>query len=80
MALAPYWLMPTLWPFPVPVMVMPPREAEPRLPELPPVRSAVPEAEMAAWPYPSRRLKVPPQEMTAEPSRADRVPEALFTA
>lgn len=29
MALAPYWLMPTLWPFPVPVMVMPPREAEP---------------------------------------------------
>lgn len=42
MALAPYWLMPTLWPFPVPVMVMPPREAEPRPPELPPVRSAVP--------------------------------------
>lgn len=84
MALAPYWLMPTLWPFPVPVMVMPPREAEPRPPELPPelppVRSAVPEAEMAAWSSPSRRLTVPLPEMTDAPSRADRVPEALFTA
>ena len=65
-------------------MVMPPREAEPRPPELPPelppVRSAVPEAEMAAWSSPSRRLTVPLPEMTDAPSRADRVPEALFTA
>ena len=72
MALAPYWLMPTLWPFPVPVMVMPSREAEPRPPE-PPVRSVVPEDEMAVWSSPSRRLTVPPPEMTDAPSRRDRV-------
>ena len=79
MALAPYWLMPTLWPFPVPVTVMPSREAEPRLPE-PPVRSEVPEDEIAACSSPSRRLTVPLPEMTEAPFRVDRVPEALFTA
>ena len=65
MALAPYWLIPTLWPFPVPVTVMPSREAVPCPPELlPPETVSRPDAEMAVWRSPSRRLRSPPPEMT----------------
>ena len=78
MALAPYWLSPTLWPFPVPVMVMPSREAVP--PEEPPERGSRPSAVRAVCSSPSRRLTVPPLEMTAAPSREERVLEPLFTA
>ena len=79
MALAPYWLSPTLWPLPVPVMVMPSREAVPP-PDVAPVGSSRPSAVKAVWSSPSRRLTAPPPQMTEAPSRPEMVSPALFTA
>ena len=47
MALAPYWLSPTLWPFPVPVMVKEPPEGRLNAPAPPAVTDTVPVEVMA---------------------------------
>ena len=72
MALAPYWLSPTLCPFPVPVMTKFPLEAPP--PEGCTASAetvTVPEAVMAEAVFPHSVPVVPLPEITETPSREE---------
>ena len=76
--LAPYWLMPTLWPLPVPVMVkMPEAFEDVILLDVPP-RVTFPELVNATSSPAGNVVTVPAPEMTETPSRVDsRVPLPL---
>ena len=74
--MAPYWLSPTLWPFPVPVMTKfpsPPPEGCDASPDT----VTVPEEVMAKAEFPRRALTVPPPEMTEAPSKEESWPVPL---
>ena len=78
MALAPYWLMPTLCPFPVPVITKVPLEFPP--PEgwrTSAETVTLPEDVMAEAEFPHSVLTVPPPEITETPSKEESCPVPL---
>lgn len=74
MAFAPYWLSPTLWPFPLPVMVKVPAFGTAAV-LVPPFTVEVPAEEITDTELPCKVL-VPPEEITEIPSNEGKqVPE-----
>ena len=83
MAFAPYWLIPTLWPLPVPVITKFPLWFPPPLGTLgagiPPDTVTVPDEVTAAAKAPCRIPISPFPEMTAAPSKEASCPPLVTT-